>query len=275
MRWIKHMTRTWDDEKIARLVSEGGIEAYGFYWRMVEIIAAKIEDSSPALCQYPVKTWARLCNVLGNRWQRLANLSAKCGLLTAETFEGLCKVEIPTILKYRDEYSKKRGRSVAKNPDNIQAISEQCPAQRTDTDTDTDTDTELKKENKRKEPSRKLKFSDDDMITAEKMAQLVRNDIPGFTANLSSWANEIRRINEIDGKAHAEMLELFAFARGHSFWHKNILCPEKLRKQWNRLVLEQRSKPQPKEEPMDPREAKAIAEGMDPDILAYHREYGW
>lgn len=129
MRWFKHLTRTWEDEKITRLVELGGIEAYGFYWRMVEIVAAKIEENSSPDCRHSSKTWARLCNVLANRWLRLAQLSAKCGLFTLDSCEGLFKVEIPTILKYRDEYSKKRGKAETKTPDKLRTISGETPEQ--------------------------------------------------------------------------------------------------------------------------------------------------
>ncbi len=44
MRWLKHMTSTWDDEKIAAVVDELGLEGYGFWWRILEIIATQLDE---------------------------------------------------------------------------------------------------------------------------------------------------------------------------------------------------------------------------------------
>ena len=129
MRWMKHMTAAWQDEKVARLTDDGGIEAYGFYWRMLEIVAANMTETSEPVCKLPVKSWARLCNLLSNRFERLAQLLQKCGLCRLETFEGLLKVEFPNLTKYRDEYSKKSDRKNSKCPDKVGCESGQCPEQ--------------------------------------------------------------------------------------------------------------------------------------------------
>lgn len=129
MRWMKHMTAAWQDEKVARLTDEGGIEAYGFYWRMLEIVAANMTETSAPVCQLPAKSWARLCNLLGNRFERLSNLLAKCGLCRLESFEGLLKVEFPNLVKYRDEYSGRKVKGVSKNRESIGSESGECREQ--------------------------------------------------------------------------------------------------------------------------------------------------
>jgi hypothetical protein len=143
MRWFKHMTKTWDDEKIAKAVELGGLEAYGLYFRLLEIVAGNMEPESKPECEYSVKRWARDCGLLSNRFQRVLKVLAKCKLLSEIESDGLLKVEIPNIAKYRDEYSDKRSRRIPKSPDTIPTESRQCPEQDTDTDTDTDINTSL------------------------------------------------------------------------------------------------------------------------------------
>ena len=58
---------------------------------------------------------------------------------------------------------------------------------------------------------------------------------------LETWANTIRLIRERDGKTAEEITDLFMWANRHDFWHKNILSPEKLRKQWDTLVVQRRA----------------------------------
>jgi hypothetical protein len=42
MKWIKHMTATTNDEKIARLIGDGGVEGlarYGMYSRVTRVLS--------------------------------------------------------------------------------------------------------------------------------------------------------------------------------------------------------------------------------------------
>nr|WP_318382708.1 replication protein [uncultured Enterobacter sp.] len=57
------------------------------------------------------------------------------------------------------------------------------------------------------------------------------------TPNLTTWANDVRMLRQLDHHSHREICELFKWAAHDSFWHKNILSPSKLRKQWDTLTL--------------------------------------
>ena len=129
MRWFKHMTRSWNDEKIALAVELGGLEAYGLYFRLLEIVAGNMENDSAPECEYSVKRWSRDCGLLSNRFERLLKVLAKCSLLSENTSEGLLKVTIPNIAKYRDEYSVKQERRKVKSPDTLRTDSGQTPDQ--------------------------------------------------------------------------------------------------------------------------------------------------
>lgn len=54
----------------------------------------------------------------------------------------------------------------------------------------------------------------------------------------SGWCRDIRFMVERDKHTLREIAELFKFANDHAFWQSNIESPGKLRKQWNRLLLE-------------------------------------
>mgnify|MGYP001566626974 CR=1 FL=1 len=55
--------------------------------------------------------------------------------------------------------------------------------------------------------------------------------------NFEKWADTIRLMRERDGRKHEEILSMWKWANKHSFWSSNILSPEKLREQWDRLVI--------------------------------------
>jgi hypothetical protein len=56
--------------------------------------------------------------------------------------------------------------------------------------------------------------------------------------NYKSWGNTIRLMIERDGRTEDEIKHLFLWANNHSFWKSNILSPEALRKQWDKLVIQ-------------------------------------
>jgi hypothetical protein len=132
MRWLKHMTSSWDDEKLARLVGAGGMQGlahYGLYWRINEIIASQMEGKSPScsVC-YPVSVWSRLLVTRGSLVFSTLSTLAVTHLVTVERDGDDIRVTNRNLLKYRDEYSRKSGHT----PDKV------AP----DTDTDTDTEAE-------------------------------------------------------------------------------------------------------------------------------------
>ena len=56
--------------------------------------------------------------------------------------------------------------------------------------------------------------------------------------NFNSWANVIRLTIQEDGRSLDAIKELFTWANQDHFWKKNILSPDSLRKQWDRLTIE-------------------------------------
>lgn len=92
------------------------------------------------------------------------------------------------------------------------------------------------------ETKQKTKFTDDDMKLAEWMAKRVNQLLAREKKhNLKSWANTIRLMREQDKLTLTDIGAAFDFANKHHFWAKNILSPDKLRKQYDKLKLEANS----------------------------------
>lgn len=130
MRWLKHLTNTWNDERIAQLVGTGGkdgLAAYGAYWRVQEILASQMEGQDPSCSvQYSVTRWSVLLSVRGSHVGHYLGQLAKNDLVTVEWIGSDIKVTNRKLLKYRDEYSRKSGHG------------QESVRPRTDTDTDTE-----------------------------------------------------------------------------------------------------------------------------------------
>ena len=92
------------------------------------------------------------------------------------------------------------------------------------------------------ETKQKTKFTEDDMKLATWMAGRVNQLLEREKKhNLNSWANTIRLMREQDKLTLTDIGAAFDFANKHHFWAKNILSPEKLRKQYDKLKLEANS----------------------------------
>jgi len=82
-----------------------------------------------------------------------------------------------------------------------------------------------------------------DLEVANWMFELIRQINPGHKPpNVEKWANTIRLMRERDSRTHQQIRELFSWANSDDFWSKNILSPDKLRKQWDKLVIQHKPK---------------------------------
>jgi len=79
---------------------------------------------------------------------------------------------------------------------------------------------------------------DDDLQVAEEFFESLLLVNPCHKKpNLETWARCIRLMRERDGRTVAQIRYLWKWARGDPFWQSNILSPEKLRKQFDALVV--------------------------------------
>ncbi len=129
MKWFKHFTDASDDEFIADLEDRYGWEGYGRWWRLLEIVGMQFKKDGPPLASYPWSTWqTKLRARRVNLEKFLRYLEASGKIKMTETTEKLGRksfsnsflrkengdiliIEIPNLLKIRDEYSKKSGQN--------------------------------------------------------------------------------------------------------------------------------------------------------------------
>lgn len=82
------------------------------------------------------------------------------------------------------------------------------------------------------------KYTDDDFKMAEWMWGRVQKLNPTAKApSLEKWADTIRLMREIDNRTLQDIGAAFDWANKDSFWCSNILSPEKLRKQYDKLKV--------------------------------------
>lgn len=115
MKWFKHMTNSSLDERLARFTDKYGLEAYGFFWRVLEAIAANVDETNRKHVQYSTKTWCKLLGIRPQTFRKLIQESSVLGLFQVSFNSDLVTVESPNILKYRDEWTRKKSRTPEQN----------------------------------------------------------------------------------------------------------------------------------------------------------------
>lgn len=61
--------------------------------------------------------------------------------------------------------------------------------------------------------------------------------------NFDKWANTIRLIREQDSRTHKQIQDVFLWANKDPFWKANIMSPEALRKQLDKLEVQMQNRP--------------------------------
>lgn len=81
--------------------------------------------------------------------------------------------------------------------------------------------------------------SAEDLKTAQWISTRVKLINPTCKApDETSWSNTVRLMRQIDNRSHQDICALYDWASKHHFWQTNILSPESLRKQWDKLTMQ-------------------------------------
>ena len=81
------------------------------------------------------------------------------------------------------------------------------------------------------------RFDQKHLDIANEIYRIINDTVKTKQPNMSAWANEIRKIDEIDKIPIDNILKVFKAANKDDFWSMNIRSPQKLRKHWDRLYM--------------------------------------
>jgi len=126
VKWLKHITATRRDEKVAAYIdaAKNPIEAYGFWWMVLEIIAEQM-DPGDQKCSvtYSLPHWSRLLYSHHHKVVTLLSNLEGNSLVTLQYASSnsvkMITVTVPNLLKYRDEYSRKSGQPKDETPEDV------------------------------------------------------------------------------------------------------------------------------------------------------------
>lgn len=124
--------------------------------------------------------------------------------------------------------------------------SEQLPnSYRTATEQQTDTNKNYKNEKKEKKEdsqhSRKREYADDspEMIEAVYLWEKIKGNNPEHRKpNLQSWADDIRKMNQLDHRPFEKIHKMIDWCQLDTFWQTNILSASKLRSKYDTMAAQ-------------------------------------
>ncbi len=115
MRWFKHMSDLSRDEGVSRYLDAAGkdrVTAYGFLMILLEAIASRMASKKGHLvctATYSITQWGRITYSHPNRVAKYLRLCEVIGWVEVEFEGGSCRVTIPKMVEWRDEYTRKSG----------------------------------------------------------------------------------------------------------------------------------------------------------------------
>lgn len=114
MRWFKHVSNARKDRALTLVRDEFGIEGYGRYFLILEIVAEGSRDDQFSVSMLATE-WASSLGCKQNKLQTFLSRLADVSLMNWERTGNVITIEVPKLAKIRDEYSRK----TKKTPDNV------------------------------------------------------------------------------------------------------------------------------------------------------------
>jgi len=142
MKWFKHLSTARNDEKLSLVIDELGLEGYGFYMMLLEIVSEKITDKNESFAEFSSKKWGSFFQFSAKKFEKFAGVLEKHGLIILKSSENYCRVEIPNLLKYRDNHT--RNLQVADKPTDKQLRKDLALEEDKEEDKEEELETEVK-----------------------------------------------------------------------------------------------------------------------------------
>lgn len=212
MLWFKHYSDLSKDEDVSRFLDAAGkdrVTAYGFLMFVLEAIASRMNAAEGHLvctATYSIRQWGRITYSHANRVTKYLRMCEVIGWVHVE-FEGSsCKVTIPRMVEWRDEYTRRSGHT----PDKVaQSRADKSKEEKRESDGDDPLSDGLAGENAGRSPPH-------DFTVTQKMR---------------TWATEKRP--EIDIDFETEKFVEWEFDKPTSNWDKR----------WRKWILGARVNP--------------------------------
>jgi hypothetical protein len=248
--YFQHDSNAKSDLKCVRLRRLHGLAGYGLYWCVVESLRDATEF------KLPLDQIDDLVFDLQTTREIFESLFDATGLLEKDETHFWSNRLLREMNKMQAKRraaanaGKASGRArVNEIPTDVEQTLNEIP-----TDVEHDTNgIELKdktiQDKKDKQDKQEKKYSPADLKAAREIFAMIRNLNPDHKEpSFPGWADDIRKLREIDHRTYQGIIDLFRWANNDSFWKTNILSPAKLREKWDQLTVKKNGTKAPQDE---------------------------
>lgn len=142
MRWFKHYTDAGLDQKLRAVKGEFGYEGYGVYWSILENIGRNVDEKNDTKITLNHKNWKEITGFSPKKLEVFLNFCSEICLFSVKKQEKYITVDCPKLLKYRDEWTRKKAKNSGAAPD---------PIKEEEIEEDIDKEEDIGKKNNKKE----------------------------------------------------------------------------------------------------------------------------
>ncbi|MFC0188210.1 DUF4373 domain-containing protein [Fictibacillus aquaticus] len=269
--YFSHDSNARHDPKISAMRSVYGTEGYGMYWMLIEILREQ-ED-------FKLKKGKHLFNALAMQMQCKSDFAQKFVEdcihefdLLVEDDENIWSLSLIKRMELKETISEKRRKAAKKrwekssndaDSENL-GMQEECKsnanAMQMQTKSNAIKEKKVKESKDLKDIRRKHVYDPASIpfqLAKRLYERILANNPAHKEPDLQKWADDMRKLIDIDGKDPRVIAKMIDWVQQNTFWHKNILSGAKLRDQYDRLHLEIQEK-QNKVKPFKPREEPVV-----------------
>ena len=208
MKWFKHYTCSSDDEFIAGLEEEFGLEGYARWWKLLEAIAKQMDKTDRCFAEYSWNKWQTFLKAKRKKLETFLEYSENKLKINVEQNENILRISCPKLLQIRDNHTK-----------NLQVA-----------------DKSLASKSKNKNKNKNKKTSSADKATAQFILNWRKSLHPNHKdPDLDGWAESVRLMREVDKRLDKDIREFYSWVMKDEFWFKVCLSPDGLRKHWDKI----------------------------------------
>jgi hypothetical protein len=232
MLWFKHDTNASQDAKLKKVRMKYGLEGYGLYWYCIELIAAGVDQNN---LTFELEHDSEIISFdTGIHIERVNEMMAY--MINLELFES--NNNAITCLKML----KRLDQSMTSNKE-MRGMINKAKINHDEVMTKSDL---VMQEEKRIDKNRqdktitnvKPKFDQIDLAFAQLAFDELLHHNPNHKApNLNAWAEDARKMREIDNRDPNEMARVWTWIRNDSFWSTNILSISKFREKYDMVSM--------------------------------------
>ena len=106
MRWFKHYSDASDSVKLNKLIDELGVEGYGRYWLLLELLAGEFDGKSTKFRVHSRKISAKVQIKFSKKLETFMGKLSDFSLLTYNLHQKVYEIECPIILELQNKHSK-------------------------------------------------------------------------------------------------------------------------------------------------------------------------